>query len=71
MSNHPNLARLNELLKDPALALPIHRIRVDASGHNLKFLRKAIPQNVHASPELKDLLAMNDKQLMAVEKKAA
>lgn len=68
MALHPNLDRLNELLKNAALNLPTHRQRADASGHNLKFLRKVIPANAAATKEIKNLLAMKDKELMAVGK---
>jgi hypothetical protein len=69
MANHPNLDRLNELLKQTNLGLPAHRTSVNASGHNLKFLRKALPSNDKCPQEIKDLLAMADKDLMAVPKK--
>lgn len=62
---HPNLDRLNELLKNPAFDLPPHRQRVDASGHNLKFIRKVIPNHPAANDEVKSLVAMKDKDLMA------
>lgn len=65
---HPNLNRLNELLKDPKFELPVHRQRVDASGHNLKFVRKVIPAHPKACDEIKTLLAMKDKELMCVSK---
>lgn len=64
--SHANLNRLNELLKNPAFALPLHRQRVDASGHNLKFIRKVIPKHAAACDEMRTLLAMKDKDLMAV-----
>lgn len=64
-SNHPNIERLNELLKQNDLGLPAHRTRVDASGHNLKFLRKALPRNPNCPEEVKTLLALSDKELMA------
>ena len=46
--------------------LPGHRQRVDASGHNVKFLRKVVPAHPKASSELKALIALNDKELMKV-----
>lgn len=64
--SHNNLNRLNELLKNPDYALPVHRQRVDASGHNLKFIRKVIPKHPKACDEIKSLLTMKDKDLMAV-----
>lgn len=64
--SHNNLNRLNELLKNPAFELPVHRQRVDASGHNLKFIRKVIPKHSAACDEVKALLALKDKDLMAV-----
>lgn len=66
MAHHPNIERVNELLKNPELDLPAFRQRIDASGHNLKFIRKVIPKNAKAPEELKTLLAMNDKELMKV-----
>lgn len=68
MALHPNLDRLNELLKNADLNLPLHRQRADASGHNLKFLRKVIPAHPAANDEIKNLLTMKDKELMAVGK---
>lgn len=70
-TQHPNIDRLNELLKKHDLGLPSHRTTVNASGHNLKFLRKAIPSHPTCPQEIKDLLALSDKELMAVPKKVA
>lgn len=66
MAQHPNIERVNELLKNPELELPTFRQRIDASGHNVKFIRKVIAKHPKAPEELKTLLAMNDKELMKV-----
>lgn len=67
MATHPNIDRVNELLKQIP-DLPSHRQRIDASGHNLSFVRKIVPKNPNAPAELVQLLALKDKELM---KKAA
>lgn len=66
MATHPNIDRVNELLKNPELNLPIFRQRIDASGHNVKFVRKVVTSHPKAPEELKTLLAMKDKDLMKV-----
>ena len=63
---HPNIERVNQILATVELGLPSHRRRIDASGHNLQFLRKIMPKNDAAPQELKELLALKDKELMKV-----
>ena len=66
MAQHPNIDRVNELLKNPEFNLPQFRQRVDASGNNLKFVRKVIMNHPKACPEIKGLLSMKDKELLKV-----
>lgn len=58
------LDRLNELLASTkGLNLPAFRSRVDASGANQQWLRKAMSRNENAPEELKALLALDFKIL--------
>jgi hypothetical protein len=66
MAQHPNIERVNQILASVELGLPAHRRRIDASGHNVPFLRKILPKNEAAPQELKDLMALKDKELMKV-----
>jgi hypothetical protein len=66
MAHHPNVERVNQILATVDLGLPNFRRRIDASGNNLKFLRKIVPANDAAPQELKYLLALKDKELMKV-----
>jgi len=64
MAAHPNLERLNSLLRTSKLGLPEFRLQVDPSGRNLKWLRKVVPTNTNCCSELRSLLAMSPVELL-------
>lgn len=61
---HPNLDRLNSLIRKSNLGLPEFRSHVDSSGRNLKWLKKVVVSNPKASNELKELLNMPQAELL-------
>lgn len=64
MSSHPNLDRLNTLLRQTRLGLPPFRAQVDPSGRNLKWLKKVVPGNEACTTELREMLEMPLVQLL-------
>lgn len=65
------LERLNSLLASKKLDLPDFRREVTPSFGNLKWLQKALLKNPDCPAEVKTLLQMDPKSLLAEEQKAA
>jgi hypothetical protein len=61
---YPNLARLNTALQKARLGIPEFRSRVDPSGRNLQWLKKVVPQKPSCTPEIIELLNMEQKELL-------
>jgi hypothetical protein len=58
------LDKLNSLLKTEKLNIPEFRSQIDKTGRNLHWVRRAVQNNVNASAELKQLVAMEMPQLV-------
>lgn len=59
-----NLEKLNILLQNPKLNIPVFRQTVSSSFANLKWLQDKLVKNPNCSDEIKHLLKMDPKTLL-------